>query len=113
MQLAPGGLGRLRDQDEGGYLHCLGGAGPVNHRVSDLDVPPPFPQCREVCGLNTSNRCDFVRSNPDCRSEGGYLDYLEGIFCHFPPDLLPLAVTLYVRPRSGELVRGAGGPGGT
>ncbi|XP_059975641.1 mitochondrial sodium/calcium exchanger protein isoform X1 [Mesoplodon densirostris] len=52
-------------------------------------------QCREVCGLNASNRCDFVRSNPDCRSEGGYLDYLEGIFCYFPPDLLPLAVTLY------------------
>ncbi|MBW00039.1 Sodium/potassium/calcium exchanger 6, mitochondrial, partial [Eschrichtius robustus] len=51
--------------------------------------------CREVCGLNASNRCDFVRSNPDCRGEGGYLDYLEGIFCHFPPDLLPLAVTLY------------------
>nr|XP_030716339.1 mitochondrial sodium/calcium exchanger protein isoform X1 [Globicephala melas] len=52
-------------------------------------------QCREVCGLNASSRCDFVRSNPDCRCEGGYLDYLEGIFCHFPPDLLPLAVTLY------------------
>ncbi|XP_007468638.1 PREDICTED: sodium/potassium/calcium exchanger 6, mitochondrial isoform X2 [Lipotes vexillifer] len=55
----------------------------------------PVVDCREVCGLNASNRCDFVRSNPDCRSEGGYLDYLEGIFCCFPPDLLPLAVTLY------------------
>ncbi|KAB0401862.1 hypothetical protein E2I00_010843 [Balaenoptera physalus] len=55
----------------------------------------PVIDCREVCGLNASNRCDFVRSNPDCRSEGGYLDYLEGIFCHFPPDLLPLAVALY------------------
>ncbi|XP_059975642.1 mitochondrial sodium/calcium exchanger protein isoform X2 [Mesoplodon densirostris] len=55
----------------------------------------PVVDCREVCGLNASNRCDFVRSNPDCRSEGGYLDYLEGIFCYFPPDLLPLAVTLY------------------
>ncbi|XP_066872098.1 mitochondrial sodium/calcium exchanger protein isoform X2 [Kogia breviceps] len=55
----------------------------------------PVVDCREVCGLNASNRCDFVRSNPDCRREGGYLDYLEGIFCHFPPDLLPLAVTLY------------------
>ncbi|XP_032509783.1 mitochondrial sodium/calcium exchanger protein isoform X2 [Phocoena sinus] len=55
----------------------------------------PVVDCREVCGLNASNRCDFVRSNPDCRSEGGYLDYLEGIFCHFPPDLFPLVVTLY------------------
>lgn len=52
--------------------------------------------CRAVCGLNTSDRCDFVRMNPDCHSDGGYLDYLEGIFCHFPPSLLPLAITLYV-----------------
>lgn len=66
---------------------------------------PPFPasgvnqtpvvDCRDVCGLNASDRCDFIRTNPDCRSEGGYLDYLEGIFCHFPPSLLPLAITLY------------------
>ncbi|XP_058547179.1 mitochondrial sodium/calcium exchanger protein isoform X1 [Neofelis nebulosa] len=52
-------------------------------------------ECREVCGLNVSDRCDFIRTNPDCRSEGGYLNYLEGIFCHLPPSLLPLAVTLY------------------
>nr|XP_012607707.1 sodium/potassium/calcium exchanger 6, mitochondrial isoform X1 [Microcebus murinus] len=67
---------------------------------------PPFPalslnqtpieDCRAVCGLNASDRCDFIRTNPDCRSGGGYLDYLEGVFCHFPPALLPLAVTLYV-----------------
>ncbi|XP_070256058.1 mitochondrial sodium/calcium exchanger protein [Myotis yumanensis] len=66
---------------------------------------PPFPasgvnqtpvvDCRDVCGLNASDRCDFIRTNPDCRSDGGYLDYLEGIFCHFPPSLLPLAITLY------------------
>ncbi|XP_041584406.1 mitochondrial sodium/calcium exchanger protein [Vulpes lagopus] len=52
-------------------------------------------QCREVCSLNVSDRCDFVRTTPDCRSEGGYLNYLEGIFCSFPPHLLPLAITLY------------------
>ncbi|GAB1290099.1 Mitochondrial sodium/calcium exchanger protein [Apodemus speciosus] len=57
---------------------------------------PPPSECRAVCGLNTSDRCDFVRRNPDCRSEGGYLDYLEGIFCSFPHNLLPLAITLYV-----------------
>ena len=85
-----------------------------------LTCPPPplsarpFLQCREVCGLNVSDRCDFIRTNPDCRSEGGYLNYLEGIFCRLPPNLLPLAVTLYVRPCPGELVRGAGGgPGRT
>lgn len=49
-----------------------------------------------MCGLNASDRCAFVRTTPDCRSGGGYLDYLEGIFCHFPAGLLPLAVTLYV-----------------
>ncbi|XP_045390717.1 mitochondrial sodium/calcium exchanger protein isoform X2 [Lemur catta] len=58
-------------------------------------VPGPR-GCRDVCARNASDRCNFIRTNPDCRSEGGYLDYLEGIFCHFPPALLPLAVTLYV-----------------
>uniref|UniRef100_A0A8C2VJW3 Solute carrier family 8 member B1 n=1 Tax=Chinchilla lanigera TaxID=34839 RepID=A0A8C2VJW3_CHILA len=52
--------------------------------------------CRSVYSLNASDRCDFVRSNPDCRSDSGYLDYLEGILCHFSPSLLPLVVTLYV-----------------
>ncbi|MBZ3871528.1 Sodium/potassium/calcium exchanger 6, mitochondrial [Sciurus carolinensis] len=66
---------------------------------------PPFPgsavnqtpvaDCHRVSGLNASERCDFVRTNPDCRSPGGYLDYLDGLFCRFPPGLLPLAVTLY------------------
>ncbi|GAB5579073.1 mitochondrial sodium/calcium exchanger protein isoform X1 [Prionailurus iriomotensis] len=69
-------------------------------QTSTVDV---YIQCREVCGLNVSDRCDFIRTNPDCRSEGGYLNYLEGIFCGLPPNLLPLAVTLYVRPCPGEL----------
>ncbi|XP_062942898.1 mitochondrial sodium/calcium exchanger protein [Cynocephalus volans] len=56
----------------------------------------PMVECRNVCGLNVSDRCDFIRTNPDCHSGGGYLDYLEGIFCHFPPNLLPLAITIYV-----------------
>uniref|UniRef100_H0Y216 Mitochondrial sodium/calcium exchanger protein n=1 Tax=Otolemur garnettii TaxID=30611 RepID=H0Y216_OTOGA len=56
----------------------------------------PVKDCRDVCSLNASDRCDFIRTNPDCYSGEGYLDYLEGIFCHFPPALLPLAVTLYV-----------------
>ncbi|XP_042818416.1 mitochondrial sodium/calcium exchanger protein isoform X2 [Panthera tigris] len=66
--------------------------------ASDVKQTPTadvYIQCREVCGLNVSDRCDFIRTNPDCRSEGGYLNYLEGIFCHLPPNLLPLAVTLY------------------
>lgn len=61
--------------------------------------PPLLPllQCRDVCRLNASDRCDFIRTNPDCHSKGGYLDYLEGIFCHSPPHLLPLVITFYVR----------------
>ncbi|KAF6083020.1 solute carrier family 8 member B1 [Phyllostomus discolor] len=55
----------------------------------------PVVDCRDVCSLNVSDRCNFIRTNPDCHSNGGYLDYLGGIFCHFPPNLLPLAVTLY------------------
>uniref|UniRef100_A0A663DLE5 Solute carrier family 8 member B1 n=1 Tax=Aquila chrysaetos chrysaetos TaxID=223781 RepID=A0A663DLE5_AQUCH len=51
--------------------------------------------CREVRKRNGSEWCRFVRSNPDCRLEGGFLDYLQGVFCVFPPRLLPLAVTLY------------------
>uniref|UniRef100_A0A663M0X8 Mitochondrial sodium/calcium exchanger protein n=1 Tax=Athene cunicularia TaxID=194338 RepID=A0A663M0X8_ATHCN len=51
--------------------------------------------CWEVRKHNSSEWCRFVRSNPDCQLEGGFLDYLEGVFCVFPPRLLPLAVTLY------------------
>uniref|UniRef100_A0A8C3N591 Sodium/calcium exchanger membrane region domain-containing protein n=1 Tax=Geospiza parvula TaxID=87175 RepID=A0A8C3N591_GEOPR len=51
--------------------------------------------CWEVREYNSSEWCHFVRSNPDCRIDGGFLDYLDGVFCVFPPRLLPLAVTLY------------------
>ncbi|NXR22192.1 NCLX protein, partial [Cinclus mexicanus] len=52
-------------------------------------------QCWEVREHNSSEWCHFIRSNPDCRLDGGFLDYLDGVFCVFPPRLLPLAVTLY------------------
>ncbi|NXJ30089.1 NCLX protein, partial [Dicrurus megarhynchus] len=52
--------------------------------------------CWEVRKHNSSEWCHFIRSNPDCRLDGGFLDYLDGVFCVFPPRLLPLAVTLYV-----------------
>ncbi|NXA37946.1 NCLX protein, partial [Eudromia elegans] len=51
-------------------------------------------QCWEVRRHNSSEWCRFVRANPDCRLEGGFLDYLDGVFCAFPARLLPLAVTL-------------------
>ena len=65
--------------------------------VPDRAPPLSVPQCREVRKRNGSEWCRFIRSNPDCRLDGGFLDYLEGVFCVFPPRLLPLAVTLYVR----------------
>ncbi|NXW67322.1 NCLX protein, partial [Hirundo rustica] len=52
-------------------------------------------QCWEVRKHNSSEWCHFIRSNPDCQLDGGFLDYLGGVFCVFPPQLLPLAVTLY------------------
>ncbi|XP_025893214.1 mitochondrial sodium/calcium exchanger protein [Nothoprocta perdicaria] len=51
--------------------------------------------CWEVRRRNSSEWCRFIRTNPDCQLEGGFLDYLDGIFCAFPARLLPLAVTLY------------------
>lgn len=60
---------------------------------------------------NSSEWCHFVRSNPDCRLEGGFLDYLDGVFCVFPPRLLPLAVTLYVRMGTGVMMLMFGGAG--
>ncbi|NXR31593.1 NCLX protein, partial [Zosterops hypoxanthus] len=51
--------------------------------------------CWEVRKHNSSEWCHFIRTNPDCRLDGGFLDYLDGVFCVFPPRLLPLAVTLY------------------
>lgn len=73
----------------------LGGARPST-------TPPPAPQCWEVRKHNSSEWCHFIRSNPDCRLDGGFLDYLDGVFCVFPPRLLPLAVTLYVRTGTGS-----------
>uniref|UniRef100_A0A8C4LVG7 Solute carrier family 8 member B1 n=1 Tax=Equus asinus asinus TaxID=83772 RepID=A0A8C4LVG7_EQUAS len=80
---------------------ALGARGPS----TGAHLSPQFPasgvnqtavvDCRDVCGLNASDRCAFIRTNPDCHSDGGYLDYLDGIFCHFPADLLPLAIALY------------------
>uniref|UniRef100_A0A8B9PLU8 Mitochondrial sodium/calcium exchanger protein n=1 Tax=Apteryx owenii TaxID=8824 RepID=A0A8B9PLU8_APTOW len=52
-------------------------------------------QCWEVRKRNSSEWCHFIRTNPDCQLEGGFLDYLNGVFCVFPARLLPLAVTLY------------------
>ncbi|KAJ6659134.1 hypothetical protein lerEdw1_019437 [Lerista edwardsae] len=51
--------------------------------------------CREVGKQNQSHRCSFIQTNPDCQMDGGFLNYLNGVFCVFPKVLQPLAVTLY------------------
>ncbi|XP_058137379.1 mitochondrial sodium/calcium exchanger protein isoform X4 [Dasypus novemcinctus] len=85
-------------------MEPVSGAGP-GWPTAGAPFGPQFPasgvnklhevECRDVCGLNASDRCAFVRTTPDCRSDMGYLDYLEGAFCRFPPGLVPLAITLY------------------
>lgn len=75
-------------------------------RVWDTQL---FPQCREVRKRNSSEQCRFVRGTPDCRLDGGFLDYLGGAFCTFPSSLLPLSVSLYVSAGTGG--RWAGDPG--
>ena len=80
-----------------------GGDGTWGARPS---TPRSAPQCWEVRKHNSSEWCRFIRSNPDCQLEGGFLNYLEGVFCVFPPRLLPLAVTLYVRTGVGAMLLG-------
>lgn len=47
--------------------------------------------------LSASQRCEFVKNTPDCTSDDGFIKYPVVTFCLFPPNLLPLAITLYVR----------------
>ncbi|KAJ7309615.1 hypothetical protein JRQ81_007669 [Phrynocephalus forsythii] len=39
--------------------------------------------------------CLAYLTNPDCKMEGGFLNYLNGVFCVFPHSVQPLAVVLY------------------
>lgn len=52
--------------------------------------------CDMVMNLSASLRCEFVKSNPDCASDEGFIKYPWVTFCLFPPNLLPLVITLYV-----------------
>ncbi|XP_042297434.1 mitochondrial sodium/calcium exchanger protein isoform X2 [Sceloporus undulatus] len=61
-------------------------------RILDLG---PHVDCRDVKKQNISQRCSFIQTNPDCQMEGGFLNYLNGVFCVFPASLQLLAVGLY------------------
>lgn len=54
-------------------------------------------QCDVVMNLSASQRCEFVKNTPDCTSDEGFIKYPVVTFCLFPSNLLPLAITLYVR----------------
>ncbi|XP_018116322.1 mitochondrial sodium/calcium exchanger protein [Xenopus laevis] len=51
--------------------------------------------CQDVGKLNASLRCNFTRTTPDCIDSDGYINYLDGAFCSFPPNVFPLAIFLY------------------
>ncbi|KAI4881052.1 hypothetical protein NFI96_030017 [Prochilodus magdalenae] len=53
-------------------------------------------QCDKVMNLSADQRCEFVRNTPDCAAEGGFINYPWITFCLLPPQLLPLAIFLYV-----------------
>lgn len=53
-------------------------------------------ECDVVMNLSASQRCEFVKNTPGCTSDEGFIKYPVVTFCLFPPNLLPLAITLYV-----------------
>ncbi|XP_066509490.1 mitochondrial sodium/calcium exchanger protein-like isoform X2 [Hoplias malabaricus] len=44
----------------------------------------------------TDKRCKFIQSTPDCAAEDGFINYPWITFCMLPPQLLPVAIFLYV-----------------
>lgn len=51
--------------------------------------------CEIVMNLSANQRCEFVKSTPDCDQEDGFIHYPRITFCVFSSQLLPLAITLY------------------
>ena len=55
-----------------------------------------FFQCESVYAVNESQRCEFVKSVPDCYVEEGLFEYTIFLYCSFPFQLFPLGVTIHV-----------------
>uniref|UniRef100_A0A8B9JAC7 Sodium/calcium exchanger membrane region domain-containing protein n=1 Tax=Astyanax mexicanus TaxID=7994 RepID=A0A8B9JAC7_ASTMX len=55
-----------------------------------------YHQCDKVMNLSAADRCEFVLNTPDCAAEGGFINYPKITFCLLAPNLLPLAIFLYV-----------------
>ncbi|XP_059388919.1 mitochondrial sodium/calcium exchanger protein-like [Carassius carassius] len=67
-----------------------------SHRPGGVQQNRNGDECDEVMNLSASQRCEFVKNTSDCTSDEGFIKYPEVTFCLFPPNLLPLAITLYV-----------------
>ncbi|KAG9260993.1 mitochondrial sodium/calcium exchanger protein isoform X1 [Astyanax mexicanus] len=53
-------------------------------------------ECDKVMNLSAADRCEFVLNTPDCAAEGGFINYPKITFCLLAPNLLPLAIFLYI-----------------
>ncbi|XP_049271161.1 mitochondrial sodium/calcium exchanger protein [Rhipicephalus sanguineus] len=53
--------------------------------VSTAAVEFMAASCRDVTSLNLTDRCEYVRSEPSCSANMGYINYIEGIYCLFGP----------------------------
>lgn len=52
-------------------------------------------QCSAFRKVESSERCEFIRSNDDCHLSDGFLQYIQFPYCYLP-NLLPLAFILMV-----------------
>ncbi|XP_050971763.1 mitochondrial sodium/calcium exchanger protein [Labeo rohita] len=65
-------------------------------RPSEVTPDRNGDECDVVMNLSANQRCEFVKNTSDCTSDEGFIKYPVVTFCLFPPNLLPLAITLYV-----------------
>lgn len=53
-------------------------------------------ECKFVHHLNTSDaQCEFVKQNLNCQDVGGFINYIQVLYCDFPGQLAYLAIFLY------------------
>ncbi|RXN17315.1 sodium potassium calcium exchanger mitochondrial isoform X1 [Labeo rohita] len=64
-------------------------------RPSEVTPDRNGDECDVVMNLSANQRCEFVKNTSDCTSDEGFIKYPVVTFCLFPPNLLPLAITLY------------------
>ncbi|XP_008334960.1 mitochondrial sodium/calcium exchanger protein [Cynoglossus semilaevis] len=53
-------------------------------------------ECDLVMNQSAVDQCAFVKNTPDCSMEGGFINYLQLVFCLLPTNLISLTITLCV-----------------